>query len=177
MDWTEIIITVSSDDIDKAAAIAQVLVPGVVGPFIGKSVLANAETIIGNDGTESFVPNADIFLAALVVIVLVLPFILFLSRRRPNRINRLSTPYEIGEIPHNYHPRPSFKRDSFINLNGQWQFSVKKGENIEQLSAEKLLQFHTLSVSKGFRNRHERKQNTVYQRHETPQNSQVSPVA
>ena len=29
MDWTEIIITVSSDDIDKAAAIAQVLVPGV----------------------------------------------------------------------------------------------------------------------------------------------------
>ena len=112
---------------------SQVLIPGVVGPFIGKSVLANAETIIGNDGTESFVPNADIFLAALVVIVLVLPFILFLSRRRPNRINRLSTPYEIGEIPHNYHPRPSFKRDSFINLNGQWQFSVKKGENIEQL--------------------------------------------
>ncbi len=29
MDWTEIIITVSSNDIDKAAAIAQVLVPGV----------------------------------------------------------------------------------------------------------------------------------------------------
>ena len=29
MDWTEIIITVSHRDIEKAAAIAQVLVPGV----------------------------------------------------------------------------------------------------------------------------------------------------
>ena len=49
---------------------SQVLVPGVVGPFIGKSVLANAETVLNNDGTYSFVPNANIFLAALVVILL-----------------------------------------------------------------------------------------------------------
>jgi hypothetical protein len=46
---------------------SQVLVPGIVGPFIGKTVLANAEKIVGNDGTESFVPNANIFLAALIV--------------------------------------------------------------------------------------------------------------
>lgn len=45
---------------------SQVLVPGIVGPFIGKTVLANAEKIVGNDGTESFVPNANIFLAALI---------------------------------------------------------------------------------------------------------------
>jgi hypothetical protein len=45
---------------------SQVLVPGIVGPWIGKTVLANAETILNNDGTESFVPSADIFLAALV---------------------------------------------------------------------------------------------------------------
>ena len=54
---------------------SQVLVPGIVGPFIGKTVLANAETIVGNDGTESFVPNENIFLAALIaaaVLVLVL---------------------------------------------------------------------------------------------------------
>ena len=45
---------------------SQVLVPGVIGPFIGKTVLANAEKIAGNDGTESFIPNENIFLAALV---------------------------------------------------------------------------------------------------------------
>ncbi len=44
---------------------SQVLVPGLIGPWIGKAVLANAKTIVNNDGTESFVPNANIFLAAL----------------------------------------------------------------------------------------------------------------
>ncbi len=53
---------------------SQVLIPGVVGPFIGKKVLENAETIINNDGTTSFIPNANIFLAALIVIIFVLPF-------------------------------------------------------------------------------------------------------
>ena len=49
---------------------SQVLLPGIIGPFIGKTVLAKAEVIVGGDGTESFVPNANIFLAALVVILL-----------------------------------------------------------------------------------------------------------
>ena len=51
---------------------SQVLVPGVVGPYIGKAVLANAQTIVNNDGTTSFVPNENIFLAALVPAVIVL---------------------------------------------------------------------------------------------------------
>ena len=55
---------------------SQVLVPGVVGPFIGKTVLANAETVVNNDGTESFIPNESIFLAALIaaaIVALALP--------------------------------------------------------------------------------------------------------
>lgn len=59
---------------------SQVLIPGVVGPKIGEMVLKNAETIVNNDGTESFVPNQYIFLAALIVVVLVLPF--FIVRKR-----------------------------------------------------------------------------------------------
>ena len=47
----------------------QVLIPGIIGPFIGSAVLKNAETIVNNDGTTSFVPNENIFLAALIVIV------------------------------------------------------------------------------------------------------------
>ncbi len=42
----------------------QVLIPGVIGPAIGARVLANAETILNDDGTASFVPNENIFLAA-----------------------------------------------------------------------------------------------------------------
>ena len=61
---------------------SQVLVPGVIGPFIGKTVLANAETIINSDGTESFVPNANIFSAALIPIILLSLFMLIRSKKQ-----------------------------------------------------------------------------------------------
>ena len=48
---------------------SQVLVPGIVGPFIGSAVLATADTIKNSDGTESFLPNANIFLAAAIAAV------------------------------------------------------------------------------------------------------------
>ena len=46
--------------------IGQVLIPGVIGPAIGAAVLQNADTILNDDGTTSFVPNENIFLAAFV---------------------------------------------------------------------------------------------------------------
>jgi len=49
----------------------QVLIPGIIGPMIGAGVLADADVIVGGDGTMSFVPNQNIFIAALVVVVLV----------------------------------------------------------------------------------------------------------
>ena len=59
---------------------SQVLIPGVVGPFIGKTVLSNAEKIINNDGTESFVPNQNIFLAALATIVVLAAILLIFAK-------------------------------------------------------------------------------------------------
>ena len=50
---------------------SQVLIPGMIGPAIGAKVLANAETIVNSDGTESFLPNCNIFLAALVAAVFI----------------------------------------------------------------------------------------------------------
>lgn len=61
---------------------SQVLVPGVVGPFIGKAVLANAETLVNNDGTTSFIPNANIFLAALVPAAIVLVVCLVIRKKK-----------------------------------------------------------------------------------------------
>ena len=48
---------------------SQVLVPGIIGPFIGSAVLSTAKVIENSDGTESFVPNANIFLAAAIVAI------------------------------------------------------------------------------------------------------------
>ncbi len=50
--------------------VGQVLIPGIVGPAIGAAVLKNAETVVNADGTTSFLPNARIFLAALVAAAL-----------------------------------------------------------------------------------------------------------
>ncbi len=61
--------------------IGQVLVPGLIGPAIGAAVLKNAKVIINNDGTESFLPNENIWLAALVVAA-VLSVMLALLRKQ-----------------------------------------------------------------------------------------------
>ena len=54
-----------------ARIFSQVLIPGVVGPAIGKMILRNAEMILNSDGTSSFIPNANIFLGALVPAVII----------------------------------------------------------------------------------------------------------
>ena len=48
----------------------QVLLPGIIGPQIGAWVLRDAAMIENSDGTASFLPSADIFLAALIVLLI-----------------------------------------------------------------------------------------------------------
>ena len=106
---------------------SQVLIPGIVGPFIGKTVLANAQVIINNDGTESFVPNKNIFLAALLVILLLAFLLLVVNGSKKPRLRRLKTPFE--EDPSSdwtEYPRPQMKRESYLSLCGRWDLSVKK---------------------------------------------------
>lgn len=65
--------------------VGQVLLPGIIGPAIGAAVLQNAEVIVNTDGTESFLPNANIFLAAfvaaLVIFVPLLPLLKKLKKK------------------------------------------------------------------------------------------------
>ena len=69
--------------------IGMVLIPGIIGPAIGAAVLKNADTIINNDGTTSFIPNQKIFVAALIVaaILLGLLFLLFRYGKSSKRRN------------------------------------------------------------------------------------------
>ena len=60
---------------------SQVLIPGVIGPAIGAAVLANADTVRNNDGTTSFLPNENIFLAALAAEVVLVPLLLVVFRQ------------------------------------------------------------------------------------------------
>ena len=62
--------------------VAQVLIPGVIGPAIGAAVLKNADTILNDDGTTSFIPNENIFLAAFVAAIFVWLVLIPLFRRK-----------------------------------------------------------------------------------------------
>ena len=67
--------------------VSQVLIPGIIGPFIGSAVLKGAETHIGDDGTLQFIPNQNIFLAALVcaVVLWVALFAIFAIIKKENK--------------------------------------------------------------------------------------------
>ncbi len=109
---------------------SQVLVPGVVGPYIGKWVLRDAETLVNSDGTESFIPNANIFLAALIAALLVLPCLWLVKKVKKPRLVSLKTEFEaeMGDIPHLEYPRPSMRRESYLNLNGKWELCILRGD-------------------------------------------------
>ncbi len=59
---------------------SQVLIPGIVGPSIGAFILRDAEKIANNDGTTSFLPSANIFLAALIAVLCVIPLLLLIVK-------------------------------------------------------------------------------------------------
>lgn len=65
-----------------ARIIGQVFVPGLIGPAIGAWILRNAELILNNDGTTSFLPNADIFLGAAIPIVVLLIIMLVIKLKK-----------------------------------------------------------------------------------------------
>ncbi len=107
--------------------IGQVLIPGILGPSIGAFVLRNAEQVLNNDGTYSFIPNRNIFLAAFVVAVIVL-FALHTTFHfiRHSHHTLTSTSGELlgntKEVWQQY-PRPQLKRDNWTCLNGEWKLN------------------------------------------------------
>ena len=71
-----------SGSLQGARIFAQVLLPGVIGPYIAQLVLKNAELFVNSDGTTSFIPSRNIFLAALIVAALVVPFFMIIKEKK-----------------------------------------------------------------------------------------------
>ena len=49
--------------------VGQVLIPGVIGPAVGAAILSKADTVVNSDGTTSFIPNENIFLGAMIALI------------------------------------------------------------------------------------------------------------
>jgi len=63
---------------------------------------------------------------------------------------RLKSKYEIGDIPHSEYPRPQFKRDSFLVLNGWWDFAKAKiTDTVSEFSQKILVPFSPEALNSG----------------------------
>ncbi|MDO4746045.1 MAG: MFS transporter [Bacillota bacterium] len=117
--------------------IGQVLIPGIIGPYIGAFVLRDAEQIANNDGTYSFLPNESIFMAALLVLVALTACIYGIFHMM--RVGHHDLMTEAGErfeagggaagscakVPWDVYPRPQMKRDNFKVLSEGWNLDGK----------------------------------------------------
>ena len=107
--------------------IGQVLIPGIIGPAIGAAVLKNAETVVNNDGTTSFLPNKNIFLAAFVVAVILFVVLALIFRmiRRGTNLLMTQSGEKLGDTAEVWqeYPRPQMKRKSYVNLKGIWKLN------------------------------------------------------
>ncbi len=55
---------------------------------------------------------------------------------------RLKTQFEVGDIPLKEYPRPQFVRDSYITLNGKWDYAIlRKSENFVSWQGKILVPF------------------------------------
>ena len=62
----------------------------------------------------------------------------------------LMTNFEVGDIPHSEYPRPQFVRDSFLCLNGKWDFAVaKKDCNSVEFNRKILVPFSPECLNSG----------------------------
>ena len=63
---------------------------------------------------------------------------------------RLRTPFDVSDIPLSEYPRPQFQRDSYITLNGKWQYAIyRNSERFDGYQGEILVPFSPESLLSG----------------------------
>ncbi|MBR3840236.1 MAG: MFS transporter [Erysipelotrichales bacterium] len=109
--------------------IGQVLIPGVIGPYIGSFILRDAEMIVNGDGTTSFLPNKWLFVGTIIVCLILLYVLnrIFDFIRKGHYTLETESGKELGNTYDVWkeYPRPQLKRDNWVSLNGEWLLNGK----------------------------------------------------
>ena len=109
--------------------IGQVLIPGVIGPAISAWALRNAEQIENSDGTFSFLPNGNIWVAAIVtatVVAAALKAIFTMVRNGHYELWTEAAERLDGKNGWDQYPRPQMKREKYVILNESWKLDGHK---------------------------------------------------
>ena len=63
---------------------------------------------------------------------------------------RLNTPFETTDIPLSEYPRPQFQRDSYVTLNGKWQYAIyRNSERFDGYQGDILVPYSPESLLSG----------------------------
>ena len=112
----------------------QVLLPMVTGPYIGAAVIQHGGETYEDLGVVKEVPTPEIFIASALVLLLIAIPIFLLGRKEPKRnlekrtLRPLLTPWGENldrDNPLPEYPRPQLRRESYLNLNGRWQYAIR----------------------------------------------------
>ncbi len=107
-----------------------VLIPMVTGPYIGSAVIRGSGAVYEELGQIKQVPTPAVFAASAAVLLFVFVPVLLLRRadtKRQDGLRTLFTPWgeQINpDAPLPEYPRPQMERDSYVNLNGRWQYAI-----------------------------------------------------
>ncbi len=135
----------------------QVLLPMVTGPFIGSAVIGHTGQTYEDLGVVKEVPTPGIFIASAVVLLLIALPLWLLGRREAKavrgQLRPLLTPWGEGldrEHPLPEYPRPQLRRDSYLNLNGPWEYAIlPQGHTPEDYDGEIVVPFSPESLLSG----------------------------
>ena len=73
---------------------------------------------------------------------------------------------QLSGLPWNIHPRPQMRRESFLNLNGMWEFSIVSGdEEPEQYEEQIQVPFPPQSLLSGVHRECPEEQRLFYRKH------------
>ncbi len=113
-----------------------VMLPMIIGPIIGALVIKNSGNTYVDLGVIKEVPTPAIWLASAIMATLILiPFYFLAKEDKKQRAIHYKLLTEYGEtldinnvLPE--YPRPQLVRDSYINLNGLWKYTINQSEQI-----------------------------------------------
>lgn len=93
-----------------------------------------------------------------------------------NKFNKLTTDFKTELIPHNYYPRPQLKRESFLLLNGEWDFAEKEYEVQGKYDEKIIVPFPMESQLSGICRIHDKKKTMFYRKNFNIKLNEQTPI-
>lgn len=116
--------------------IFMVMLPMIIGPIIGALVIKNSGNTYVDLGVVKEVPTPAIWLASAIVATLILIPFYFLAKEDKkqkaihyNLLTEYGEQFDVNNVLPEY-PRPQLVRNSYINLNGPWKYTINQSEEI-----------------------------------------------